>query len=161
MDISLIIIIIVAVIVGVIVIKFLVKSLLRLIIIVIMILGLGYYIFFVFGDNEISGKQDFDSISIIDIKKSYCDNSENKQDSLICICIIEPLYNDLKNRLSDNEILHMSENQLKLLAEITKSFNNCKDTINKKLKEHNAMHLFERFRKELQNQDFYKKIKKE
>lgn len=139
MDTNQIIIAVVAVVLLILVIKF-AKKVIKFVLITVLVVGLGIYAFlFLNGIN-----------SIDDLHNKYCENLSERNDSLKCVCIVQPIEEDFQNRFSQEEIDNM--NSLKFTAELSVSLVKKSKTIKAKLKENNALNLLDEFK-----QDFLKK----
>lgn len=130
---------IVAGVIGVVIIFLIVKFAKKLlgaalIVVAVLVLGVVGYIYY------------FNLSSMNDLHAKYCENVSNKNDSLKCVCIIEPLEDDFNARLSEDEIKNMSTQVF--LKELSISLFNKRKTINNKLKENNALHLLDEFKRE-------------
>jgi energy-coupling factor transporter transmembrane protein EcfT len=128
--------IVVALVLFIIIIKF-AKSVVKFILIFLLVIGLGIYAFLHF--NKIS--------NINDLHNKYCNNLSDKKDSLKCVCIVKPIEEDFSIRFSKEEAENM--NTLKFTKELSVSFIKKSKEIKTKLKENNALDLFEEFKQDI------------
>ncbi len=144
---------VVVLIVVILIIKFIAKSIFKVLAIGIILGGLGLYGFFKLGSNEndVKFSEILTGYSIQDLEQVYCKNNVSRTDSLKCICIIKPIANDLRNRFTESELNNFKKRRLKFAKEIIISVKNKKSEIKAKLKENNALHLFDEFKRDLKN----------
>ncbi len=136
MDTKLIVIGIIAIVLFFLIIKFSGK-LLKIILIIIFFAVLG-----VFGYLYLS-----DIKNMNDLHAKFCNNPDNKNDSLKCVCIVMPIEEDFRYRLSPQKIENMDS---KVFAfELSKSFINKRNVIVQKLKDNNALSLLDEFKKDI------------
>ncbi|MCF6365635.1 MAG: hypothetical protein L3J35_05470 [Bacteroidales bacterium] len=139
MDTNQIIIAVVAVVLLILIIKF-AKKVIKFVLITVLVVGLGIYAFlFLNGIN-----------SIDDLHNKYCENLSERNDSLKCVCIVQPIEDDFKSRFTQEEMDEM--NSIKFTAELSLSLVKKSKVIKAKLKENNALNLLDEFKK-----DFLKK----
>lgn len=105
-----------------------------LIILGIAILSIGAYVYY------------YDMNSINDLHEKYCSDLSNRKDSLKCVCIIAPLEEDFKSRFTKEKMDTMSN--IVFIKEISISLVKKRKIIKAKLKENNALHLLDEFKKE-------------
>jgi len=139
MDTNHIIIAVVAIVVLFLIIKF-AKKVIKFILVTLLVVGLGIYAFLFLNGID----------SIDDLHNKYCENLSERNDSLKCVCIVQPIEEDFQNRFTQEEIDNM--NSLKFTAELSVSLVKKSKTIKAKLKENNALDLLDEFKK-----DFLKK----
>jgi len=84
--------------------------------------------------------------SINDLHEKYCENVSNKNDSLKCVCIIKPLEDDFSSRFTKEEIDNMTN--VIFIKELSISVVKKRKIIKEKLKENNALYLFDEFKKD-------------
>ena len=138
MDTNHIIIAVVAIVVLILIIKF-AKKAVKFVLITLLVIGLGIYAFlFLNGIN-----------SIDDLHHKYCENLSERNDSLKCVCIVQPIEDDFNSRFTQEEMDEM--NSLIFTVELSKSLVKNNKTIKAKLKENNALDLLDEFK-----QDFLK-----
>lgn len=118
--------------IGIVIIFFIIKFAKKLIgaaliVIAILALGVAGYIYY------------FDLSSMNDLHAKYCEDLSNKNDSLKCVCIIEPLEEDFNTRKIDSDNISKEV----FIKELLISFKNKRNVINEKLKENNALHLLD------------------
>jgi energy-coupling factor transporter transmembrane protein EcfT len=136
---------------GLIIIKLLGKFLFRLVgVIVLLIIGGVYSYFYTdfFNENQdntiiqkIEEKIDF--VSVIDYQARHC-NSKNmsRKDSITCECIIKPLVKDLQSNYTEEEIAELKKDKQKYRKELIAALKRNQDEIQRKLKEHNAIYIW-------------------
>ena len=139
MDTNQIIIAVVAIVVLILIIKF-AKSVIKFVLVTLLVVGLGIYAFLFLNGID----------SIDDLHNKYCENLSERNDSLKCVCIVQPIEEDFQSRFTQEEIDDM--NSLKFTAELSLSLVKKSKTIKEKLKENNALDLLDEFK-----QDFLKK----
>lgn len=129
----------VALIILIIVIRFLTKKAFKILLVIVLLAAGG-----LFGYIYLTGIH-----TIRALEDKYCNNFENKTDSLKCVCIIQPISDDFHSRFTDEDLKNMDE--VIFAKELSKSLYNKRSVINQKLKENNAMHLLKDFKN-----DFFK-----
>ncbi len=140
MDIENILIGVVALIVVIVVVRFLTKKVFKIVLSLIVLIALG-----LFGYIYMTGVH-----TIGALEEKYCSDTDNKADSLKCVCIVQPISEDFHERLSAEELEEM--NSIDFAKELSKSLVRKRTVIQAKLKENNALHLLDDFKK-----DFLKK----
>ncbi len=140
MDIENILIGVVALIVVIVVVRFLTKKVFKIVLSLIVLIALG-----LFGYIYMTGVH-----TIGALEEKYCSGTDNKADSLKCVCIVQPISEDFHERLSAEELEEM--NSIDFAKELSKSLVRKRTVIQAKLKENNALHLLDDFKK-----DFLKK----
>ncbi len=124
----------VALIILIIVVRFLTKKAFKILLVVILLAATGLFGYmYLTGIHTISGLED-----------KYCNNFDNKTDSLKCVCIVQPISNDFHSRFSDEELENM--NEVTFAKELSKALINKRKEIKLKLKENNASHLWDDFK---------------
>jgi len=88
----------------------------------------------------------FNMNSINDLHEKYCNDLSKRNDSLKCVCIIQPLEDDFNSRLSKDEIDNMTN--VIFIKELSISMVNKRKVIKEKLKENNALNLLDEFKKD-------------
>lgn len=163
MEINFIIIIVIAIIVLIIAIKFIAKAVIKITAVAAIIAGLLIFLFLRIGHNpnDVNFGEVITQYSISDLEQIYCNNQESKSDSLKCVCIIQPISNDLNSRFSKEELNELEKHRIKFAAELIKSINNKKNIIKTKLKKNNAIGLLKEFKDELTNGKLQFKINKD
>lgn len=155
---------IILVIVGIIgillVLKFITKTAFKIAISAVIIIVVGLFIFFKIGNTskDINMVDVFTKYTIEDLENAYC-NSQNKADSLKCVCIIQPIAEDLYERYSEEELAELESKRFKFAAEIVKSLNNKKVFIKERLKENDVDNLLDEFKDDLIENKIFSKIK--
>jgi hypothetical protein len=155
------IVIIVAIVIILILLKYVTKTAVKIAAIVVVLVGLGLFIFLKAGHtaDDINFSDAVTEYSISDLKQIYCESKANKSDSLKCICIIQPISEDLSSRFTQEELDDLEKHRLKFAKELIKSINNKKDIIKAKLKENNANELLKEFKEDLLNKNLKLKLK--
>ncbi len=139
MDTNNIIIAVVAIVVLILIIKF-AKSVIKFVLVILLVVGLGIYAFLFLNGID----------SIDDLHNKYCENLSERNDSLKCVCIVQPIEEDLRFRYTDNQLDSMSSATFK--TQLMFSLGKKSIKIKKKLQENNALNLLDEFK-----QDFLKK----
>ena len=146
-----IIVLIVAIVLIALIIKFF-KKIMKIVGIIIIIIGILLFLLFgtnLFNLNELNVSNVKYNFSIHDLKNKYCLENMNFRDSIKCHLIITPIYQDILNNYSEEELEKMKLNKFKMLVAIKQSVKNKKTDIHEKLKEINALYLWNDF-----NSDF-------
>jgi hypothetical protein len=139
--------------VSLIIIKLLGKFVFRLVgVFVLAILGLVYTYFYTdyfvnHQDNKVvqSIEEKVSFLSIIQYQKNHCGEfMKERNDSIICECIVEPLVNDLQGRLSVEQLKSIETNKQLYLKELMTSLKTNQKEIQFRLKERNAIYLWNR-----------------
>jgi|GEM_PF-1088661 uncharacterized membrane protein (Fun14 family) len=145
--------VIIGFIVGLIIIKLLGKFVFRLVgVFILAILGLVYTYFYTdyfvkHKDNKIvqAIEEKVSFMSVIQYQKNRCTGFiKERNDSIICECIVEPLVNDLQGRLSAEQIKAIESDKQLYLKELMTSLKTNQKEIQFRLKERNAIHLWNR-----------------
>jgi len=138
--------------------KFAAKNLVKILGIGVILIAVAVYIFLVFGnpDKDIKFAEVLTEYTIDDLHNAYCASSDNRADSLKCVCIIQPLYDDIHVRFSEAEISEMKNKRMKFAAELVRAYNNKKAVINQKIKENKADGLFDEFKDDIINRKITK-----
>ncbi len=136
MDTNQIIIAVVAIVVLILIIKF-AKSVIKFVLVTLLVVGIGIYAFLFLNGID----------SIDDLHNKYCENLSERNDSLKCVCIVQPIEEDFQSRFSQEEIDNM--NSLKFTAELSVSLVKKSKTIKEKLKENNALDLLDEFKQDI------------
>ncbi len=126
----------------------------------LLVLGIALLYIFLFAgnsDKDLKFSQVLTEYTIDDLHGAYCKDTANKADSLKCVCIIQPLHDDLHSRFNDSEIEQMRKKRIKFAAELVKSYQNKKDVVKQKLKENKAEGLLDEFKDDIINRRFDKK----
>ena len=159
MDISIIIAIAAGIILSFIIIKFIAKNIIKFIGITVLVVAFGFYLWYVFGDSQNGNIAKIVSFSPAAIHTAYCEDMKTHSDSLKCECIVEPIYEDLKQRLSADELKSMKNDKIKFITEVRESINNKKQEIKNKLKDRQAGYLWDEFKQEIKNGDIIRRVK--
>jgi len=86
-------------------------------------------------------------------KNHYCDFLYDKDDSLMCNLIVYPIYNDILKTYDRQELIKMNKKQFTEL--LLKTAIQHKKEIFNKLKQERALYLWEDFKLDLENKNFY------
>jgi energy-coupling factor transporter transmembrane protein EcfT len=139
------------VIVGLIIIKLLGKFMFRLVGVGIILIVCFVYTYFYTNffnenpDNAVVQKieEKIDFLSVIDYQEKHC-NCPNmtKRDSITCECIVDPVVKDLKSNLSEEELTELKKDKQKYRKEFIAALKRNQDTIQKKLRERNAIYVW-------------------
>ncbi len=124
----------IALVILIIVVRFLTKKAFKILLVVILLAAAG-----LFGYIYLTGIH-----TVAGLEAKYCENYDNRTDSLKCVCIVQPISDDFHSRFSDKELENMDE--LTFAKELSKALINKRAVIKEKLKENNAMHLLKDFK---------------
>ncbi len=147
---------IVALVVVILILKFAAKNIVKLLGLAVVLAGLGLYLFLKVGNNDkdIKFAEVLTEYTIDDLHGAYCTDKTLKADSLKCVCIIEPLYDDIHERFNATEIEQMRRKRIKFATELVRSYQNKKEVIKQKLKENKAEGLLDEFKDDIINRKF-------
>ena len=155
----LLIIIIVAITAVILIIKFL-KKLIKIIALTVVIIVIAILLIYT------SGVLNLDSVninnvkynfSVHDLKDKYCFEDMNFRDSIKCVVIITPIYDDILKNYSKNELDEMQWNKFKMSVAIKKAIKNKKSGIHEELKKINALYLWNDFNMDFSSGNIMKK----
>ncbi len=110
------------------------KKFVKLILLLVVIVSLGLFGYLYY----------FDISNLNDLHSKYCENIDMKKDSLKCVCIVQPIEEDFKTRLSDDKIKNMTK--IEFAKELSISLKNKRKVIISKLKENKSLHLLKEFK---------------
>ena len=144
-------ILVVIVVVGLIILKLLGKFMFRLVGAVVLLLGIFIYTYFytnMFSENQdnkvvqkIEEKINF--LSVIDYQAKHCGApGMTHNDSLRCECIIDPLVKDLKANYTEDELNELKKDKQKYRKELIAALKRNQGEIQQKLKERNAIYIW-------------------
>ena len=102
-------------------------------------------------------KSDF-AFSIDEFQNSYCANQNNFHDSIKCKVIVEPIVSDLKKRYTAAQLEKMEHDKKEILNALRISVQNQKPFIHEKLKELNALHLWNDFLSDMRKKQLFKPV---
>jgi hypothetical protein len=92
--------------------------------------------------------------SMNDLHARYCNNPTDKKDSLKCVCIVQPIEEDFKYRISPKKLEKMDSKSF--VFELSRSLVIKRDVIVSKLKENDALNLLDEFKRDLKIVDLNK-----
>ena len=102
--------------------------------------------------TQASGKQNY--VGLIEkFKDNYCGLLYDKDDSMMCSIIIQPIYNDIVTTYNQKQLSRM--NKVELTKIIVQTAYKHKKEILRKLKSHNAIYLWEDFTYDIKNSRLY------
>jgi energy-coupling factor transporter transmembrane protein EcfT len=151
-------ILVVIVVVGLVIIKLLGKFTFRIVGAVILLLGIFIYTYFytnIFSknqDNKVVQKieEKINFLSVIDYQAKHCGESGmTHNDSLRCECIIDPLVKDLKANYTEDELNELKKDKQKYRKELVAALKRNQGEIIQKLKERNAIYIWNLMVKDL------------
>lgn len=146
------------VIVGLIVLKLLGKMMFRLVgVVVLAIITLTYAYFYTdfFKENQDNAivqkiEEKINFLSVIDYQEKRCGKpGMTHRDSIRCECIIDPLVKDLKENYTDDEIIELKKDKQKYRKELIEVLKRNQDEIQQRLKERNAIYIWNLMVKDL------------
>jgi acyl carrier protein len=109
----------------------------KFIFILLLIAGLGIFGYLYLNDIR----------NIDDLHAKYCNNPSDRKDSLKCVCIVQPIEEDFKYRLSPQKLESMDSKAF--VFELSRSLVNKRSEIIEKLKENDALNLLDEFKKDI------------
>jgi hypothetical protein len=109
----------------------------KFIFILLLIAGLGIFGYLYLNDIR----------NIDDLHAKYCNNPSDRKDSLKCVCIVQPIEEDFKYRLSPQKLENMDSKAF--VFELSRSLVNKRSVIVEKLKENDALNLLDEFKKDI------------
>jgi hypothetical protein len=151
-------ILIIIIIVGLVVIKLLGSMMFRLIGIAALLLVSFLYVYFYTDffskhqDNAVVQKieEKINFLSVIDYQEKRCGKpGMTHRDSLTCECIIDPLVKDLKKNYSEEELNSLKKDKQKYRKELIAALKRNEAEIQQKLKERNAIYIWNLMVKDL------------
>jgi len=135
MDTNHIIIAVVAIVVLILIIKF-AKKVIKFVLVTILVIGLGIYAFLFLNGID----------SIDDLHYKYCENLSERNDSLKCVCIVQPIEDDFNSRFTQEEMDGM--NTFRFTSEIFISLFNKRKDIASNTKQYKNESLLEDFKED-------------
>ena len=139
------------VIAGLIIIKLLGKLVFRLFGLAVLLVVLGVYTYFYTdffknnSDNALVRKieEKIDFLSVMDYQARLCFNEKmTRRDSITCECIIAPLAKDLRANYTSNELTELKKDKQKYRKALIEALKRNQDEIKLKLKEKNAIYIW-------------------
>jgi len=156
MNLEIIVVLILAILSIVIILKFL-KKIIKTIAIIFTIIALVIYAVF-FADLSKSINKEVDNskfnISIFELQSRYCTDNMDYRDSIKCNMIVMPIYNEIVNSHTKEELEQLKKNNVKMLLALRKAVKNKKLEIQANLKKINALNVWTDFAKELKDNNF-------
>jgi hypothetical protein len=148
-----IIILAIVIIVGIILLKVIARVFIKVLIFIAVAGAILYLLFFFRGGIVNKGEKRF---ILYEIQSKYCGE---KQDTIKCECIINPLLVDLSAKYSKEEIAEISKNPLKTAETLLKLLNDNKKAIKACLKEKDADYAWDDFVNDLKSLKLVDKLK--
>lgn len=153
MNIESIIVLVIGIILAIVILRFITKILAKIIAFMI-VAGFVIVVLFYWNGGLVNlGKENF---ILYELQKKYC---IEKQDTIKCECIIEPLIADIESKYSENEIEELKENRLKSVQIIIQSIEDNRKQIKNCLEEKDSDHGWEDFIQDLKSLKLEKKVK--
>jgi hypothetical protein len=152
------IILIIIIVIGLVVIKLLGSMIPRLIGIAALLLVTLLYTYFYTDffennkDNTVVQKieEKIDFLSVIDFQDKHCGQpGMSHRDSITCECIIDPLVKDMKANYSEEELAELKKDKQKYRKELIAALKRNQVEIQQKLKERNAIYIWNLMVKDL------------
>jgi hypothetical protein len=146
------------VIVGLVVIKLLGRMMFRLVGAAILLLVIIFYTYFYTNffennqDNAIVQKieEKIDFLSVIDYQEKHCGKpGMTHRDSIRCECIIDPLVKDMKQNYTEEQLTELKKDKQKYRKELIAALKRNQEEIQQKLKERNAIYIWNLMVKDL------------
>lgn len=125
------------------------KKIIRTVLVIIAILGLAYYVFLF--SNMFKAPGEHANFSIDNIKQKYCSNMITHSDSVKCFMIIEPIYNDIKSKYTEEELLDLERNPIEYFKVLNQAIKRNKGDIIKNLSKNKEQQIWENFINDLKN----------
>lgn len=157
----------IVVVIGILVLKLLSKLVFRVAgIAIFAVIGIAYLYFYTdyfeeHQDNKVVKaienqiEKHIQLVSLIDFEKKYCKGNErSKSDIIKCECIVEPLLKDLRSKYSDKELKELMQNKEVYLKELLAALKRNQEVILKKLKQRQAIELWNQMVKDLKKGKF-------
>jgi len=125
------------------------KKIIKTVLIIVTILGLLYYVFIF--SNMFKAPDEHANFSIDKIKEKYCTELLTHSDSVKCFMIINPIYNDLKSKYTEDELLALERNPIEYFKILNKSIKDNKSDILKDLAKNKEEQIWDNFIGDLKN----------
>ncbi len=125
------------------------KKIIRTVLVIIAVLGLVYYIFLF--SNIMRPAGEHSKFSIDNIKEKYCSNMVTHKDSVKCEFIITPIYDDIKSRYTNDELLELERNPVEYFKIINQSIKRNKADIMKNLAKNKEQQIWDNFINDLKH----------
>ncbi|MBN2664338.1 MAG: hypothetical protein JXR68_11865 [Bacteroidales bacterium] len=125
------------------------KKVIRTVLVIIAILGLAYYVFLF--SNMFKDPNQHANFSIDNIKQKYCSNIVTHSDSVKCYMIVDPIYNDIKSKYTEEELLDLERNPIEYLKVLNQAINRNKSDILKNLSKNKEQQIWDNFINDLKN----------
>jgi energy-coupling factor transporter transmembrane protein EcfT len=152
------IVLIIIIVIGLIVIKFLGRITFRLVGVAVLLLIAFLYVDFYTDffsenqDNKVIQKieEKINFLSVIDYQAKHCGKpGMTHRDSIRCECIIDPLVKDFKENYSEEELIELKKDKQKYRKELIAAIKRNQGEIQQKLKERNAIYIWNLMVKDL------------
>jgi energy-coupling factor transporter transmembrane protein EcfT len=152
------IILVVIVVVGLIILKLLGKFMFRLVGAVVLLLGIFIYTYFytnIFSSNQDNAivqkiEEKINFLSVIDYQAKHCGKPGMSHiDSIKCECLIDPLVKDFKANYTEDELNELKKDKQKYKKELVAALKRNQAVIVQKLKEKNAIYIWNLMVKDL------------
>ncbi len=125
------------------------KKVIRIVLILLVIIGLAYYLF-VFS-NIFKGPGEHTKYSIDNLKQKYCSQINTHSDSLKCFIVVTPIYNDIKSRYTNEELLELEKNPVEYFKILNKAIKRNKKDILKNLAKNKEQEIWDNFINDLKH----------
>ncbi len=135
-----------AVVMSVVLIFFIVKifgKIVKKILVLAVVLGLGFYLFFYSNSSSQSGEHKKYSIDYL--KEKMCSEMITAKDTVYCSKILTPIYDDIKSKYSNKELLELEKNPVKYFKILNEAIKNNKEKILRNLAKDNQQDLWNNF----------------
>jgi len=127
---------------------FLLKKIIRILLISIVIFGLLYYVFIF---SNILKPNSHKKYSIESIKEKFCTDMQTFNDSVRCELIIDPIYNDIKSKFTEEQLLDLEKNPVEYFNVLNDAIKRNKKDILKNLAKNKQEQLWNKFISDLKN----------
>lgn len=128
---------------------FIFRKVIRVIFGLVLLAGLLYYVFIF--SNIFRSPQEHAKYSIEVIKQKYCEQMQTHEDSVKCLYVITPIYNDIKGRYTEEQLLNYEKKPLEYYQILNTSMKRNKKQIIKDLTRQKEKQLWSSFVRELKN----------
>ncbi len=123
------------------------KKIVRVILILIVLAALAFYILIY--SNIFTGPDNHKKYSIEYLKDKFCTEMPTQKDSVKCLLIVTPIYEDLKKTYTEEELLKLEKNPIEYFKALNQSIKKNKKDIMKNLAKNKQEQLWENFIQDL------------
>lgn len=91
--------------------------------------------------------------SVEQLENKYCTDIKDAKDSVKCYLIIKPICDEIRKKLTEKELNEIKHNKKETIKIIKEAIKNKKSEIQEKLKEQNALYLWNDFSKDIAKEE--------